>query len=211
MKITRRTFLKVSGATAAATLMSGLGFDLSPIAAYAQEARIKGAKETLTICPYCSVGCGIIVHTATGTVTTKGEPLYAEYDSIPKGATAGTIINTEGDPDHPINEGSLCAKGMALYQLVTNNNRLTNVRYRAPHSTRWETKSWDWAVSEIGKRIKKSRDASFMEKNGKGQVVNRTDGIAAVGSTHINNEECWLYLKFLRSLGLVYVEHEARL
>src|SRR3989337_2351567 len=127
MKITRRTFLKISGATAAGTVLGGLGFDLSPVVAYAQEARIKGAKETLTVCPYCSVGCGIIVHTATGPIQAKGDPLYAEYDLISKAAKAGTIINTEGDPDHPTSEGGLCAKGMSLYQLITNRNRLTKV------------------------------------------------------------------------------------
>jgi len=189
MKITRRTFLKISGATAAGTMMGGLGFDLSPVESYAQELRIKGAKETTTVCCYCSVGCGIIVHTDA----------------------KGKVINTEGDPDHPVNEGSLCAKGMALYQLVTNKDRLTKVLYRAPNSAKWEAKSWDWALTEIARRIKKSRDASFVEKNDKGQVVNRTNGIAAVGSCHINNEEGWLYLKFLRSLGLVYIEMEARL
>jgi len=189
MKITRRTFLKISGATTAGTLMGGLGFDLSPAEIYAQELRIKGAKETTTVCCYCSVGCGVIVHTDA----------------------KGKVINTEGDPDHPISEGSLCAKGMALYQLITNKDRLSKVLYRAPNSSKWETKSWNWALSEIAKRIKKSRDASFVEKNDKGQMVNRTNGIAAVGSCHINNEEAWLYGKFLRSLGLVYIEHEARL
>ncbi len=189
MKITRRTFLKISGATAAGTVMGGLGFDLSPAEVYAQELRIKGAKETTTICCYCSVGCGIIVHTDA----------------------KGKVINTEGDPDHPVSEGSLCAKGMALYQLVTNKDRLTKVLYRAPNSTKWEIKSCDWALTEIAKRIKKSRNASFVEKNEKGQVVNRTNGIAGVGSCHINNEEGWLYAKFLRSLGVVYMDHEARL
>ena len=189
MKITRRTFLKISGATAAGTVMGGLGFDLSPAEVYAQELRIKGAKETTTICCYCSVGCGIIVHTDA----------------------KGKMINTEGDPDHPTSEGALCAKGMSLYQLITNKDRLTKVLYRAPNSAKWESKSWDWALSEIAKRIKKSRDASFVEKNDKGQVVNRTNGIAAVGSCHINNEEGWLYAKFLRSLGVVYMDHEARL
>jgi len=211
MKITRRTFLKVSGATAAGTAMGSLGFDLSPVIAYAQETRIKGARETLTVCPYCSVGCGVIVHTVTGPIQKKGDPLYAEYDLITKGAKAGTIINTEGDPDHPTSEGGLCAKGMSLYQLVTNRNRLTKVLYRAPYGTKWEAKSWDWALSEIAKRIKKSRDASFVQKNDKGQVVNRTNGLAAVGSCHINNEEGWLYAKFLRSLGVIYMDHEARL
>jgi formate dehydrogenase major subunit len=189
MKITRRTFLKISGATAAGTVMGGLGFDLSPVEAYAQELRIKGAKETTTICCYCSVGCGIIVHTDT----------------------KGKVINTEGDPDNPTSEGALCAKGASLYELVTNSKRLTKVMYRAPYGTKWEVKSWDWALNEIAKRIKKSRDASFMEKNVKGQVVNRCNGLAGIGSCHINNEEGWLYQKFLRSLGVVYVEMEARL
>jgi len=189
INITRRRFLQVSGATAAGAVVSSLGFDLSPVEVYAQELRIKGAKETATICCYCSVGCGIIVHTDE----------------------KGKVLNTEGDPDHPTSEGGLCAKGMALYQLVTNKDRLTKVLYRAPNSTKWEAKPWDWALNEIAKRIKKSRDASFVEKNDKGQVVNRTNGIAAIGSCHINNEEGWLYQKFLRSLGLVYIEMEARL
>jgi len=189
MKITRRTFLKISGATAAGTVMGGLGFDLSPVASYAQELRIKGAKETTTVCVYCSVGCGIIVHTDA----------------------KGKVINTEGDPDHPTSEGALCAKGMSLYQLINNKDRLTKVLYRAPNSTKWEEKSWDWALTEMAKRIKKSRDASFTEKNDKGQVVNRTNGMVGIGCAHVNNEEGWLYQKFLRSLGLVYIEFEARL
>lgn len=189
MRVTRRDFLKISGVTAAGTLISSLGFDLFSVQSYAQELRIKGAKETTTVCCYCSVGCGIIVHT----------------DS------KGQVINTEGDPDHPVSEGALCAKGMGLYQLVTNKDRLTKVLYRAPYSTKWETKSWDWALTEIAKRIKKSRDSSFVEKNDKGLIVNRTNGIAAVGCAHINNEEGWLYQKFLRALGLVYIEFEARL
>jgi len=189
MEINRRNFLKISCATVTGALVSGLGFDLSSVDAYAQELRIKGAKETTTVCCYCSVGCGIIVHT----------------DS------KGNVINTEGDPDHPTSEGSLCAKGMSLYQLVTNKDRLTKVLYRPPYGNKWEIKSWDWALPEIAKRIKKSRDASFVEKNDKGQVVNRTNGIAAIGCAHVNNEEGWLYQKFLRSLGLIFIEFEARL
>ncbi len=189
MKISRRTFLKVSGATVAGAMVNALGFDLAPIVGYAQELPIKGAKETTTVCCYCSVGCGIIVHT----------------DS------QGKVINTEGDPDHPVSEGSLCAKGMALYQLVNNKDRLTKVLYRAPNSEKWETKTWDWALTEIAKRVKKARDATFTEKNDKAQVVNRTNGIAALGCAHVNNEEGWLYQKFLRSLGIVFIEFEARL
>lgn len=189
MKITRRTFLKISGATAAGTVMGGLGFDLSPAEVYAQELRIKGAKETTTICCYCSVGCGIIVHTDA----------------------KGKVINSEGDPDNPINEGALCAKGASLYQIAVNDNRLKKILYRAPYSNAWKAVNWEWALDKIAANIKKSRDASFMEKNAKGQVVNRANGIASVGSAALDNEECWLYAKFLRSLGIIYIEHQARI
>ncbi len=189
MKITRRTFLKVSGATAVGTVIGGLGFDLSPAEVYAQELRIKGAKETTSVCCYCSVGCGIIVHT----------------DS------SGKVINAEGDPDNPISEGALCAKGASSYQIAVNPNRLQKVLYKAPYSSTWKEVKWEWALEKIAANIKKSRDASFMEKNAVGQVVNRTNGIASVGSAAMDNEECWLYAKFLRSLGLIYIEHQARI
>jgi len=189
MKMTRRSFLKISGATVAGTLVGGLGFDLSPINVYAQELRIKGAKETITICCFCSVGCGIIVHTDA----------------------KGKVINSEGDPDHPINEGTLCAKGSSSYQIAVNDHRLKKVRYRAPYSSNWKEVSWEWVLDKIAANIKKSRDASFMERNGKGQMVNRTNGIASVGSAALDNEECWLYSKLLRSLGIIYIEHQARI
>jgi formate dehydrogenase major subunit len=121
------------------------------------------------------------------------------------------VINSEGDPDHPISEGALCAKGSSLYQIAVNDNRLKKVRYRASYSNTWKEVSWEWALDKIAANIKKSRDASFMEKNAKGQVVNRTNGIASVGSAALDNEECWLYQKFLRSLGLIYIEHQARI
>ena len=189
MKITRRTFLKISGATAAGTVVGGLGFDLTPAEVYAQQLRIKGAKETTSICCYCSVGCGIIFYTDA----------------------KGKVINAEGDPDHPISEGALCAKGASSYQIAVNPNRLQKVLYRAPYSPAWKEVSWEWALNKIAANTKKSRDASFTEKNAAGQVVNRTNGIASVGSAALDNEECWLYQKFLRSLGLVYIEHQARI
>ncbi len=190
MRITRRTFFKLSGTSAVGVAIGKLGFDLSPAYAYAVDLKknLKYAKETTTICPYCAVGCGAIVH-----------------------ASGGKVINIEGDPDHPINRGSLCSKGSALYQLANNEDRVTSVMYRAPHSDKWEHKSWDWALDEIAKRIKATRDATFTEKNRKGEVVNRTTGIASVGSAAIDNEECWLYQKFLRSVGMVYIEHQARI
>jgi len=213
MEITRRDFLKVSGA-AGTVLMGGLGFDLSPAEAYARELRIKGAKETTSICCYCSVGCGILVHTS-----------------------GGKVINTEGDPEHPISEGTLCSKGGTIYQVVNNENRLQKPRYRAPGSAEWKDVEWDWALDRIARRIKDTRDRTFRattttkirevkvadtpDESGlftetvtdveKQFMVNRTDGIAHVGSAALDNEECYLVQKLVRSWGLVYVEHQARL
>ena len=191
MKVTRRDFMKVSGASAAGAAILGLGLDLKPIKSHARTLKIRFAKESTTICCYCAVGCGLIVHTGK--------------------AGAGKIINIEGDPDHPINEGSLCSKGAALSQLANNENRITTPLYRAPYSRRWQAVSWDWALWTIAKRVKKSRDASFTEKNDKGQVVNRTNGIAHVGSAALDSEECWLIQAMMRALGLVYIEHQARI
>lgn len=185
MDVSRRGFLKISGT---ALMSSGVGISLKPVAAHAQPLKIKYAKETTTICPYCAVGCGIIVS-----------------------ARDGKVINTEGDPDHPINRGSLCSKGGSIYQLSVNKNRLDKPLYRAPYSDKWEEKSWEWMLDKIAHNIKKSRDASFTATNAKGQVVNRTNGIASIGSAAMDNEECFIYQKFLRGLGLVYIEHQARI
>lgn len=187
MNVSRRGFLKASWVAGSSLALGGLGWS-NAFAKSPKEYKLKYATETTTICPYCGVGCGIIVSSHNG-----------------------KVINTEGNPDHPINRGSLCSKGSSLYQLANNNRRLTKVMYRAPYSEKWEEKSWEWAFDEIAKRIKATRDASFTEKNEKGQVVNRTTQIASVGSAALDNEECWLYQKMLRSLGLVYVEHQARI
>ena len=191
MKVTRRKFIQISGATAAGLATSGLGFDLSPVRAHAQMLKTKYAKETTTICPYCAVGCGAIVHTSK-----KGD---------------GRVINIEGDPDHVINRGSLCSKGAGLSGLIENENRLLEPMYRAPYANEWKQVSWDWALTEIAKRVKTTRDASFERKNAKGQVVNRTTTIASVGSAAMDNEECWIYQALMRALGLVYIEHQARI
>jgi formate dehydrogenase major subunit len=191
MDVTRRQFIQISGATAAGLAVSGLGFDLKPVKAHAQMLKTQYAKETTSICPYCAVGCGVIVHTSK-----SGD---------------GRVINIEGDPDHVINRGTLCSKGASLSQLSENTQRVTEPMYRAPYSDRWETVSWDWALDEIAKRAKATRDASFEKTNAKGQTVNRTVGIASVGSAALDNEECWVYQALMRSLGLVYLEHQARI
>jgi formate dehydrogenase major subunit len=190
MKLTRRNFIKVSGAATAGLALSGLGFDLGPVKAYALELRTKDAKETPSVCCFCAVGCGIIFHTD---------------------AKTGKVIYSEGDADHPINGGSLCAKGAASYQIAQNDKRITKVLYRAPNSDKWQIKTWDWAFKEIAQRVKKTRDAGFVSKDAQGQTVNRCTTMASVGSAALDNEECWTYQSMLRALGLVYIEHQARI
>ncbi len=191
MNFNRREFIQVTGAAAAGLAVSGLGFDLKPVKSHAQMLKTKYAKETTTICCYCAVGCGAIVHTSK-----RGD---------------GRVINIEGDPDHVINRGSLCSKGSSLKQLVENENRLTKPMYRAPYATEWQEVSWDWALDTIAERVKETRDKTFERTNAKGQNVNRTTQIASVGSAAMDNEECWIYQALLRSIGLVYVEHQARI
>ena len=190
MKLTRRDFFKISGAATTGLALSGMGLNLREVEAYTWELRTRNAKETPTICCYCAVGCGIICHTDVKT---------------------GKVIYTEGDADHPINGGSLCAKGASLYQIAQNDKRSSKVLYRAPNSDKWEAKSWEWALQKIAQRVKASRDKSFVTKNDKGQVVNHCKGIASVGSAAMDNEECWIYQAMLRALGLVYIEHQARI
>ena len=122
------------------------------------------------------------------------------------------MVNIEGDPDHPINRGAGCAKGASMRQLSADNpRRLSKVLYRRPGGTEFEEKSWDWAIDEIARRIKKTRDAAFIEKDSKGNIVNRTETIANIGGAALDNEECYLLVKLARSLGIVYLEHQARL
>ncbi len=191
MKLNRRDFIKISGATAAGIAVSGLGLDLKPVQVHASLLKTQYAKESTTICCYCAVGCGAIVHTSQ-----RGD---------------GRVINIEGDPDHVINKGALCSKGASIKQLTENENRLTQPMYRAPYSKKWQTVSWDWALDQIADRVKQTRDKEFEKKNAKGQVVNRTTSIASVGSAAMDNEECWIYQTLMRSLGLVYIEHQARI
>jgi formate dehydrogenase major subunit len=194
MGVTRREFLAFSGALGAGLTLTSLGINLGPLSAYAEEIKkidkLKTAKQSTSICCYCSVGCGLICSTD---------------------AKTGKIINVEGDPEHPINEGSLCAKGAGIYQTTAaNEHRLTKVLYRAPFSDKWQAKTWDWALERIAKNVKKSRDASFITKNAKGQTVNRTEAIGHLGSSNLDSEECWLIVAMMRSLGIVWMDHQAR-
>ena len=188
MKISRRGFLKISGGVTTGVVLGTFGVHLKSSQAHAQTLKTKYARESTTICPYCAVGCGQIVS-----------------------VSQSKVINIEGDPDHPINQGSLCSKGEALIQVANNDRRMTNVLYRAPYSDKWEEKSWDWALPEIAKRIKKTRDESWMAKDDKGRVVNRTEALAGLGGAALDNEECYLWIKLARALGIVYIEHQARI
>ncbi len=191
MELNRRGFIKISGTTIVGVAVSGLGFDLKPIKAHAGMLKTQYARETTTICCYCAVGCGAIVHTSK--------------------RQDGRVINIEGDPDHVISQGALCSKGSAIKQLTENENRLTEPMYRKPYSDKWQTVSWDWAFEKIASRVKQTRDLNFETKNANGQTVNRTTRIASVGSAAMDNEECWIYQALMRSLGLVYIEHQARI
>ena len=190
MLVTRRDFLKTSAVTAGVAV-AGMGFALTPVKAHAVELRknLQEATQTTTICPFCGCGCGFVVH-----------------------ASGGEVINIEGDAEHPINDGTACSKGSSLFQMAMGNNpnRLNTVLHRAANATEWTEMSLADAIPMIAARIKATRDATFETTNANDAVVNRTLGIGSLGSAAMDNEECWLYQKFLRALGLVYIEHQAR-
>jgi formate dehydrogenase major subunit len=193
MHTNRRDFLKLSATAAVATAFGGLGLGCTPKADVIDRATAmdpKWSKQTTTICCFCAVGCGLVVNTSLKT---------------------NRAINVEGDPDHPINEGALCAKGASIWQVAENDRRPDSVLYRAPYSNKFKKVSLHWALEKIARRIKDTRDEAFTTVNAKGQPVNRVDNIASLGSAALDNEECWAYQTMLRSLGLVYIEHQARI
>lgn len=188
MDVSRRNFLKGSALAAGSLAVSGRPAKADPDS---PELRTKGLDTHTTVCPYCAVGCGMIVHTRDG-----------------------KIVNIEGDVEHPINEGSLCSKGSAMFQVANNERRLTKVKYRAPNSDQWEEKSWDWAMERITRLMKETRDRNFVEQeqiDGTAYRVNRNEGMAMLGGAALDNEECYLLSKFARSMGICYLEHQARI
>ncbi len=180
---TRRQFLKglTTGTVAIGALtQAGCAPAIPPL-------KTRGATATTTVCPFCGVGCGQVVSTR-----------------------AGKVIHIEGDPGHPISEGTLCSKGAAGIQVVNNSRRLQKVLYRKPNGVKWEEKSWDWAFERIAARVKETRDKTF-KTTVDGRVVNRTEAIACLGGSALDNEEAYPLAKLMRALGLVYLEHQARL
>ncbi|HEX2647107.1 MAG TPA: hypothetical protein VHO95_07750 [Candidatus Dormibacteraeota bacterium] len=192
--VTRREFLKVGAAGAGALAGWGLGFD----DAYAESTKVKqslriaGATEAHTICPYCAVGCSLVAYTrknSDGTVQ---------------------LLQIEGDPDSPVNEGRLCPKGATAMQLAVSPRRVESPQYRAAGETAWKTVTWDFMLDKIATNIKTSRDATFVSTDAAGNTVNRTEGIAFAGGAAFSSEEGYFATKLMRGLGLVHLEQQAR-
>ena len=192
MVTNRREFLKVATLGGAAATV--FGFDLAPAYAQLRELKIARASETRSTCPYCSVSCGVIIYT----LGDKAKNVTPQ------------VIHVEGDPDHPINRGTLCPKGASLEQDILNDRRLLKPQVRRPGATEWQDIPWDDALSEIARWVKKSRDAGFVEKDAQGNSVNRCESIAWTGGCTDTNEFNYLVVKTMRSLGVCYLENQAR-
>jgi formate dehydrogenase major subunit len=190
MEITRRGFLKVTGLGTTIAL----GFDVSRAEAEMREFKISRTTETRSICPYCAVSCGVIIHT-----------LGDKAKNV-----KGSVVHIEGDPDHPISRGSLCPKGITLKEDIANANRLTKPKVRKPGSDKWEDISWDEAIAGIARNIKTTRDKCFVAKNAKGQTVNRNPGMAMIGGCTDTNEFNFLQWKVISALGVPYRDSQAR-
>jgi formate dehydrogenase major subunit len=196
--LNRRDFFR-SSARGGFTLggLLGLGLDLRAAQEAVRRLKIAGAREFPSVCPYCAVGCGQLVH-----------------------VREGRIVNIEGNPESPINQGTLCPKGAATYQLAVNPNRMTQVWYRAPGATEWDkTKSLDWAMDRIAERVKQTRDETFQEtwtgRDAQGHEVTKrvhhTLRIASLGGATMDNEWNYLQCKLMRALGVVFLENQARI
>jgi formate dehydrogenase major subunit len=192
MQISRRAFIQTTVIGGAG--LSAFGFDVGPAYAQAKTLKIQRTTETRSTCPYCSVSCGVIIHTLGDRAK----------NAVPQ------VVHVEGDPDHPINRGTLCPKGASLQQDIVNERRLLKPQVRRPGSDRWEDISWDQAIGEIADRVKQTRDATFVDKDQKGRTVNRCEGIAFTGGCTDTNEFNYLVVKTMRSLGVVYLENQAR-
>jgi formate dehydrogenase major subunit len=191
MEISRRDVLRLSVAGGSGTALGGLissGVNLAPVVAQAQELRIAKAKVTPSVCPFCSVGCATLVHTIDG-----------------------NIINIEGDPRSPHNEGTLCPKGAATFQLHINPNRPIQVLHRASGATEWEVWDLNRAMDRVAELVKKTRDETFIEKLQNGKAANLTTGIFALGGATLDIEFNHIQQKLMRGLGIVAIENQARI
>ena len=191
-QLSRREFLQQSsagiGAGTALGSLIGLGASLAPATARAQALRIREARATPSVCPYCSVGCALVIHTI-----------------------GNEIVNIEGDKRSPHNEGCLCPKGAATYQLIRNPNRATKVLHRKPGAANWQEVELDWAMDRIAQLVKKTRDETFVERLEDGTLVNQTTAIFSLGGATLDNEWNHLQQKLMRGLGIVAIENQARI
>jgi formate dehydrogenase major subunit len=188
----RRTFLKTT--VVGGTAVSVFGFSLAPVYAQTQALKIARTTETRSTCPYCSVSCGVIIHTLGDKAKN----------------TTPQVVHVEGDPDHPINRGTLCPKGASLEQDILNERRLLKPQVRRPGSDHWDDISWDAAINEIAQKVKKTRDETFVETDDKGNTVNRCEGIGWIGGCTDTNELNYLAVKAMRGMGVCYFETQAR-
>jgi len=189
MELSRRDFLRLSGAATGGIFLPA-GFTAGAMALAVSAFPLhKPVGEAATICPYCSCGCGLLI--ATG--------------------PDGHIINTEGDPDNPTNRGALDPKSISVTSMSTSERRLRKPLYRAPGSAQFEEVEWDWAIDRVAEKVKQTRDATFEKTNDKGVTVNRSQAFAFLGGAANNDEECYLATKLARALGVVNLEHQARI
>jgi formate dehydrogenase major subunit len=183
---------KLAGAGAGTAAFSALGFDLAEATEVKQQLHIAGAAEAHSVCPYCAVGCSLIAFTrkrADGTVD---------------------LLQIEGDPDSPINEGRLCPKGATAMQLATSNQRVAQPMYREAGARNWKPVTWDFMLDRIARLVKDSRDRTFVTQDAKGNTVNRCEGIAFAGGAAFSSEEGYFATRLMRGLGAVYLEQQAR-
>lgn len=190
--VSRRQFLGLSAAGTGVLGASALGFNLAGATQIKQAMRIEGAKVSRSVCPYCAVGCSLIAYTK-------------------KAANGKTeLLQIEGDPDSPVNEGTLCPKGASSLQLAVSKRRVPSPLYRAPGATEWKKVSWDFTLDKLARNIKASRDRTFVAQDADGNIVNRCEGIAFAGGAAFSSEEGYFATKVMRSLGLVHLEQQAR-
>ena len=194
MDVTRRQFLKVTGATLAVSSLALVGFSPTPVLAEVRQYKLARATEVRNTCPYCSVACGIL--------------MYGLGDNSKNAESS--IFHIEGDPDHPVNRGTLCPKGAGLIDFIHSKSRLTHPEYRAPGSDKWQRISWDDALDKIAKLMKADRDANFVQKTDDGLTVNRwlTTGMLAASAS--SNETGYITHKVIRSLGILAFDNQAR-
>jgi formate dehydrogenase major subunit len=192
--LTRREVLKLGAAGTAALGISSLGFDVAVAEATTikQGLRIEGATMSHSVCPYCAVGCSLLAYTRKN------------------GNGSVELLQIEGNPDSPVNEGTLCPKGASAMELAVSKRRMQGPLYRAPGADEWKKVSWDFALDKLARNIKATRDRTFVTKDEEGNVVNRTEGMAFAGGAAFSNEEGYLSTKLMRGLGLVYLEQQAR-